>query len=47
MKDMTGPAWFSIITDEATDVCNTQQLNVSISWVDVGYEAHEDTIWSS
>ena len=27
------PAWFSVIADEATDVCQTEQLIVSIHWV--------------
>ena len=44
MKEVTGPAWFSIIADEATDVCNTEQLNLSIRWVSDSYEVHEDPI---
>lgn len=28
IKNVTGPAWFSIIADEATDICNTEQLNL-------------------
>ena len=44
MKNVTGPAWFSIIADEATDVCNTEQLNLSIRWVSNDYEVHEDPI---
>ena len=44
IKNVTGPSWFSIIADEATDVCNTEQLNLSIRWVSDDYEAHEDSI---
>ena len=44
MKDVPGPAWFSIIADEATDICNTEQLSMSIRWVNNSYEAHEDSI---
>ncbi len=38
------PAWFSVIADEATDVCQSEQLNVSIRWVDKSYIIHEDPI---
>ncbi len=44
MKCVTGPAWYSVIADEATDVCHTEQLNLSIRWVGDDYEAHEDSI---
>ena len=44
MKEVNGPAWFSIIADEATDVTNTEQLNVSIRWVSNDYEVREDPI---
>ena len=27
------PHWFGIIADEATDVSNREQLNLSIRWV--------------
>ena len=40
----SGPAWFSIIADEATDVVHTEQLNLSIRWVSDNYEVHEDPI---
>lgn len=33
MKDVTGPAWLSIIADEAMDVAKNEQLNLSICWV--------------
>ena len=38
MKEVTGPARFTIIAVEATDVVNTEQLNVSIRWVSDDYE---------
>ena len=44
MKEVTGPAWFSVIADEARDVTNTEQLNLSIRWVSDDYEIHEDPI---
>ena len=44
MKDVTGPAWFSIIADEATDVASSEQLNLTIRCVTDGYEVHEDPV---
>ena len=44
MKEGISPTWFSIIADEATDVVNTEQLNLSIRWVSDEYEVHEDPI---
>jgi len=46
LKDGDGPHWFSIIiiADEATDVINSEQLNVSIRWVNNSYEISEDSI---
>ena len=39
-----GPSWFSIIADEATDVMNTEQLNLSIRWVGDDSDIHEDPL---
>ena len=36
--------WFGIIVDEATDVSNREQLNLSIRWVNDNYEVFEDPI---
>ena len=44
IKSVTGLKWFSVIADEATDVCNTEQLNLSIRWISDDYEVHEDPI---
>lgn len=30
MKECCGPAWFSLSADEATDVNQTEQLNLSV-----------------
>lgn len=32
MKETSGPAWFLIIADEATDVVSSEQLNLTIHW---------------
>ena len=29
MKEYSGPAWFSIIADEATDINQAEQLNIN------------------
>ena len=38
------PHWFGIIADEATDVSNREQLNLSIRWVNDNYEIFEDPV---
>ena len=35
----TQPSWYSVIVDEATDVTNSEQLNLSIRWVNADYSA--------
>ena len=44
MAEGSGPVWFSIIVDKATDIVHTEQLNLSIRWVSDNYEVHEDPI---
>ena len=38
------PSWYAIIGDEATDVVNREQLNLSIRWVNDDYEVNEDPV---
>ena len=38
------PSWYSIIGDEATDVVNREQLNLSIRWVNDDYGVNEDPV---
>lgn len=40
----TSPSWFSILADEATDVANREQFNLSIRWVDEDYAVNEDPV---
>ena len=35
---------FSLIADEATDVSNTEQLCITIRWVDNEFDIHEDPL---
>ena len=43
-RNVTGPPWFSLIADEATNICSTEQLNLLIRWVSDDYDVHEDSI---
>lgn len=36
--------WYALIADEATDVANHEQLNLSIRWVSDDYEISEDPV---
>lgn len=38
------PCWYGIIADEATDVVNREQLNLSVRWVDNDYGVFEDPL---
>ena len=40
----SSPAWYALMGDEATDVANREQLNVSIRWVDDAYNIREDPV---
>ena len=35
---------FSLIADEASDISHHEHINISIRWVDMEYEIHEDSI---
>lgn len=38
-------SFFSIITDEYTDVSNNEQLVICLRWIDQNIDAHEDFFW--
>lgn len=40
----SSPPWYALIADEATDVANHEQLNLSIRWVSDDYEISEDPV---
>ena len=44
IKDGLGPAWFSVIADEATDVASNEQMSVAICWVSDSYDIQEDPV---
>jgi len=37
-------AWYGIMGDEASDIANREQLNISIRWVNEFYEISEDPV---
>jgi len=43
-KECVGPAWFSVIADEATDIASSEQMSIVIRWVSDNYDIHEDPI---
>ena len=38
------PTWYTIMGDEASDIANREQLNISIRWVNESYEISEDPV---
>lgn len=38
------PPWYAIIADEATNIANRNQLNLSIRWMNNDYEVSEDSV---
>ena len=44
IKCQKNQGWFSLIAEEATDVNNREQLNLSIRYVDDDYVVHEEPI---
>ena len=44
LANVSTALWYSIIADEATDVCHNEQMSLSIRWVDHSYEIHEYTL---
>ena len=43
-KNISDNVFFSVMTDEATDSSNNEQLVVCIRWVENDFEAHDDFI---
>lgn len=44
LSDVGVSLWYSVIVDEATDVCLNEQMSFSVRWVDKNYDIHEDTL---
>lgn len=44
LSEIRRSLWYSVITDEATDISNNEQISISIRYVDTEYEIHEETI---
>jgi len=41
---MSRSKWYSVIVDEATDIANREQMNLSIRWVNEEYDISEDPV---
>ena len=44
ISKVTSAKWYAIIADEATDVSGTEQVSISVRWVNSCYEVHEDLL---
>ena len=44
LTDIKTSNWYTIIVDEATDISHTEQMSLSIRWVDQKYQISEDTL---
>ena len=44
LKDIHSASIYSLIGDEATDISNTEQLCISLRWVDKMFTIHEDAL---
>jgi len=36
--------WYALIVDEATDISHTEQLSVTMQWIDKNYQVHKGTL---
>ena len=44
LHDVREAQWFSLIADETRDISGSEQLSVSLRWVDDNYTIHEDLV---
>ena len=44
LAEIKGSRWYSVIADEATDTYHTEQMSLSIKWVNNLYQIFEDTL---
>ena len=44
LTDIKTSKWYAIIIDEATDISHTEQMSLSIRWVNEKYQISEDTL---
>ena len=44
LTDIKTSKWYTIIVDEATDISHTEQMSLSIRWVNQKYQISEDTL---
>ena len=44
LSEIREAGMFSLIADEATDINNTEQLCISVRWVDTAFKIHESPV---
>ena len=44
LKEVCSTEWYSIIADKTRDISDTEQLGISVQWVENDYQVHEDLI---
>jgi len=44
ISEVIGSKWYAIITGKATDVSGTEQISLSVCWVNSCYEVHQDLL---
>ena len=44
LAQIKSSSWFSIIVDEATDVCRNEQMSLIVRWTDYNYQIYEEPI---
>ena len=43
LTEIKSTLWYSVITDEASDISHNKHMNLAIRWVDSNYDIHEST----
>ena len=44
LTDIKTSKWYAVIVDEATDISHTEQMSLSVRWVNEKYQISEDTL---
>ena len=44
LNDIKTSKWYAVIVDEATDISHTEQMSLSVRWVNEKYQISEDTL---
>ena len=44
LTDIKTSKWYAVIVDEATGISHTEQMSLSVRWVNEKYQISEDTL---